>query len=301
MEHSFNTGIAKIVGVDGAVIMKHLFYWVQKNYGNGKHFYDGSYWTYNSVRGFSVIFDYLNTKQINRILGNLIKNGFIKTGNYNANKMDRTMWYAFTEKGIELMQENGFKLDEINDLPKTGNAIVQNEEMHLPKTGNGNAENGKCNINIVTDIRTNNKLTNVSKTPTKKPLLDYSFIEDSYKDVFRTWLIYKRDTFKETYKTQQSLQAAYNRLKKLSGNSPAMAREIVEQSMANNWKGLFELKTINNNVYGNNRTTSEQREADVIQQGQRIIERLLREDDERTEQLRQQGELPNFVQPEQTA
>lgn len=266
MEHSFNTGIAKIVGVEGAVIMKHLFYWVQKNYGNGKHFYDGSYWTYNSVKGFSVIFDYLNTKQINRILGNLIKNGFIKTGNYNANKMDRTMWYAFTEKGIELMKENGFKLDEISDLPKTGNAIVQNEEMHLPKTGNGNAENGKCNTNIVTDIRTNNILTNVSKN-TKKPVLDYSFIEDAYKDVFRTWLIYKRETFKETYKTQQSLQAAYNRLKKLSGNNPAMAREIVEQSMANNWKGLFELKTINNQIYGDNRanTEKEQRAREVAE------------------------------------
>ena len=110
MEHSFNTGLAKIVGVEGAVILKHLFYWVQKNYGNNKHFYDGSYWTYNSVRGFSIIFDYLSTKQINRILNNLIKDGYVKTGNYNSNKMDRTMWYAFTEKGIELMKKNGFVL-----------------------------------------------------------------------------------------------------------------------------------------------------------------------------------------------
>lgn len=166
MEHSFNTGLAKIVGVEGAVILKHLFYWVQKNYGNNKHFYDGSYWTYNSVRGFSIIFDYLSTKQINRVLNNLIKDGYVKTGNYNSNKMDRTMWYAFTEKGIELMKKNGLELDENADLPKSENAIEQNKQMHLPKSENGFSQKGECNTNIVTNIITDNILTNVSSTDT---------------------------------------------------------------------------------------------------------------------------------------
>ena len=164
MEHSFNTGLAKIVGVEGAVILKHLFYWVQKNYGNNKHFYDGSYWTYNSVRGFSIIFDYLSTKQINRILNNLIKGGYVKTGNYNSNKMDRTMWYAFTEKGIELMKKIGLKLDETTDLPKSENAIEQNKQMDLPKSENGFSQKGECNTNIVTNIITDDILTNVSST-----------------------------------------------------------------------------------------------------------------------------------------
>lgn len=166
MEHSFNTGLAKIVGVEGAVILKHLFYWVQKNYGNNKHFYDGSYWTYNSVRGFSVIFDYLSTKQINRILNNLIDGGYVKTGNYNSNKMDRTMWYAFTEKGIELMEKNGLKLDGTTDLPKSENAIEQNKQMDLPKSGNGFSQKGECNTNIVTNIITDDILTNVSSADT---------------------------------------------------------------------------------------------------------------------------------------
>lgn len=166
MEHSFNTGLAKIVGVEGAVILKHLFYWVQKNYGNNKHFYDGSYWTYNSVRGFSVIFDYLSIKQINRILNNLIDGGYIKTGNYNSNKMDRTMWYAFTEKGIELMEKNGLKLDGTTDLPKSENAIEQNKQMDLPKSENGFSQKGECNTNIVTNIITDDILTNVSSADT---------------------------------------------------------------------------------------------------------------------------------------
>lgn len=222
------------------------------------------------------------------VLQKLVKDGIIEKEEAEIDGVKRC-YYTYIGGGKET-------LPLVKKLNHSGKETLIGVVKKLKQGGKETLPN---NINI--ENKDNNKLTNVSKTPTKKPVLDYSFIEDEYIDVFRTWLMYKRDTFKETYKTQQSLQAAYNRLKKLSGNNPAMAREIVEQSMANNWKGLFDLKTINNNVYGNNRTTSEQREADVIQQGQRIIERLLREDDERTEQLRQQGELPNFVQPEQTA
>ena len=34
----------------------------------------------------------------------------------------------------------------------------------------------------------------------------------------------------------------YNSLVKLSNNNPETAKKIVEQSMSNNWQGLFELK-----------------------------------------------------------
>lgn len=182
MEHSFNTGIAKVVGIEGAILLKHLFYWVQKNYGNGKHYYDGSYWTYNSVRGFGIIFDYLNQKQISRILNNLIKGGYIKTGNYNANKMDRTMWYAFTENGMRLMNENGFALDGNADSAKEGNALYQNEEMHLPKMGNGNTEKGKCNTNIVTDKNKKdiNLPTNVGMSQSDP--VDYERLKDYFNE-----------------------------------------------------------------------------------------------------------------------
>lgn len=37
---------------------------------------------------------------------------------------------------------------------------------------------------------------------------------------------------------------AYKKLIKLSDNNPKVATEIVEQSLANNWAGLFKLKDI---------------------------------------------------------
>ena len=46
MKHIFDVDIAKEYGVNEAVILESMNYWVQKNKANGKHFYEGEYWTY---------------------------------------------------------------------------------------------------------------------------------------------------------------------------------------------------------------------------------------------------------------
>lgn len=71
------------------------------------------------------------------------------------------------------------------------------------------------------------------------PKLD--FVEEAFKEVFQTWLDYKKER-KESYKSEKSLKICYNQLLALSDNSPDKARLIVEQSIAYGWKGLFELK-----------------------------------------------------------
>ena len=71
--------------------------------------------------------------------------------------------------------------------------------------------------------------------------LNTEFVEDSFKEVFNGWLSYKQAR-KESYKDEQSLKALYKKMVRLSNNSPKVALEIIEQSMANNWAGLFELR-----------------------------------------------------------
>jgi len=52
--------------------------------------------------------------------------------------------------------------------------------------------------------------------------------------------------FKFKYKTTQSEQAALDNLVELSGKNFQNATEIVKQSIANGWKGFFELKNSQN-------------------------------------------------------
>lgn len=67
------------------------------------------------------------------------------------------------------------------------------------------------------------------------------YIAPEFENVFMRWLKYKNER-RQSYKTEDSRRAAYNKLIRLSGNSPGRAEQIVEQSLANNWAGLFDLK-----------------------------------------------------------
>ncbi len=57
------------------------------------------------------------------------------------------------------------------------------------------------------------------------------------------WFAYKKER-KESYKSERSKKAFITSLRNLSGNNANLARKIIEQSMANNWAGIFELKNI---------------------------------------------------------
>ena len=65
--------------------------------------------------------------------------------------------------------------------------------------------------------------------------------------VIRKWLEYKKEK-RQAYKPR-GLEAFKKRLMELSGGDPVIANAIVEQSMANNYAGVFPLKN-NNNANG---------------------------------------------------
>lgn len=88
-------------------------------------------------------------------------------------------------------------------------------------------------------------------------LPNIDFVSPEYAETFTTWLEYKRER-RESYKSDKSLRAAYSKLLQLSENDPQKATAIIEQSMANNWAGLFELKTERNGNQNRNHYSSKQ-------------------------------------------
>jgi hypothetical protein len=64
--------------------------------------------------------------------------------------------------------------------------------------------------------------------------------------IWDAWKEYKRDEHRKSYKSAKTEQQAINQLYDLSGGNPETALKIVQQSIANQWQGLFELKTIKN-------------------------------------------------------
>lgn len=122
--HFFDARIAKLYGVNCAVILQNIWHWIRKNEANGVNFYDGDTWTYNSTKAFSSLFPYLSAKQIETALKKLREEGIIKTGNYNAVKYDRTLWYAITEKGKSILLAGEMDIPaEVNRNPSDGEPI----------------------------------------------------------------------------------------------------------------------------------------------------------------------------------
>jgi len=87
----------------------------------------------------------------------------------------------------------------------------------------------------------------------KNDKINTDFVPNENREVFKDWIEYKTAR-KEKYKTQKSIEACYKNLIKLSQESSCDPREIVNQSMANNYAGLFELKKGVNYGKATNRT-----------------------------------------------
>lgn len=87
-------------------------------------------------------------------------------------------------------------------------------------------------------------------------------INPAFKEPFAAWLAYKKEQFGFRYKSERSMLAAYQSLVKLSDGDPNRAMRIVEQSMSNGWKGLFELKNDEKIITTNFQSAAQRRESD---------------------------------------
>lgn len=116
----------------------------------------------------------------------------------------------------------------------------------------------------------------ISKDIPKKET-DLAFCLPSFVPIMEEWLEYKRKR-QESYKTESSVRKCYQNLVNISGNNPAIAQLIVDQSIANNWAGLFELKRNGAVIQGNtNSSFTSKQEANEYALNQFIRYREARE------------------------
>lgn len=120
MNYNFDTSVAKEYGVNEAIMIANFQFWIKKNKANGDNFYDGHYWTYNSISAFKELFPFWTEQNIKTILKHLKEKGILISGNYNENKYNHTNWYAFLdeEKWIGYNQPND-KLELTNQVVRT--------------------------------------------------------------------------------------------------------------------------------------------------------------------------------------
>ena len=100
--HHFEVEDAVKCGVEKAVLLYNLRFWLDKVRANDKdrHKHDGYYWTYNSAKAFGKLFPYYTERKIHRMLEQLEEAGLVISGNYNKVAYDRTKWYTMPDFSI---------------------------------------------------------------------------------------------------------------------------------------------------------------------------------------------------------
>lgn len=151
MQHHFDIEIAEAYGLNEAIILNNIRFWVIHNEANGANFHDGRFWTYNSMKAFETLFPYMKPKTIRNALEKLETEGLILTGNYNKVSFDRTKWYTLSDKGYALFQQVApicptGQMDspyKANRIAPTVNSISPTGQMDSTLETNGIARRGE--------------------------------------------------------------------------------------------------------------------------------------------------------------
>ena len=85
-----------------------------------------------------------------------------------------------------------------------------------------------------TDIKLNTKVI-------KKEGFDFENLEELNVEVWKKWRAYRKETFRLTYKPIGE-KAAIGKLMRISQGCHEVQEQIIQQSIENGWKGIFDLK-----------------------------------------------------------
>ena len=119
-----------------------------------------------------------------------------------------------------------------------GSSVSQNE------TQNGNIYRVNRDNNIISNSSTDSNKSNRENSPKEKKFSIDKWAkaqESPWRELMLIWLEYKR-TRKESYRSEVGAKKCLTLLRNLSGGNAEVAQQIIDQSMANNWAGLFALK-----------------------------------------------------------
>ena len=173
ISYSFDVGYAQQYGVDEAILLYNIIFWLRKNKSTDINIHDGHVWTYNSTRAYKELFPFWSEKQIRRILLSLINQGVLITGHYNKLCYDRTTWYALKDESM------------LNGSYVKSSSILPNGKIHSSIQEHESSEKVTPIPDIISDISPDINYNNntCETTITKETINIINFWNDDNNDV----------------------------------------------------------------------------------------------------------------------
>lgn len=216
--HHFEVEDAIRHGVEKAVILYNLRFWLEKVKANDKEYgkHEGYYWTYNSAEAFAKIFPYYTKSKIHRMLTQLEIEGAILSGNFNKVAYDRTKWYTLPEF-----------------------SILQNNNHHFAEVKNGSCESATpipdSNPNDNPNVNTNTKETKKKEVEPKvkfSPTKPSEVSDQTWDDLLR---LRKTKRAVESQTAWTRINNAVSAAQKATGHS---LEDIYSYWVSKSWTGF---------------------------------------------------------------
>jgi len=97
--HAFDVEIAEeLNSVELAILYNHFEHWIRINHIAGRNSHEGVTWMYQPRREIPDNFPYWGEDKVYKMIRKLIDKGWLRSGNFNKKKFDRTTWFALGEK-----------------------------------------------------------------------------------------------------------------------------------------------------------------------------------------------------------
>lgn len=236
VEYHFNAELAARYGVDGAILLHSMAFWISKNRANGRHLHEGRYWTYNTLEALTKLFPFWTRRQLERIINKLREQGALLVGSFSEDKTDRTRWYSLSD-------------DVLAAYGESAPPISPNREMHFTEPGQPYHETVKSNKGTVTY-----QLDTTPHSPPRKKGGDKELPEESaavlngyvtdhpaLKEALKLFVDARMELPKAKH-SPAAYKALLSRLDRFSGGDDGLKLDMLSLAASSGWITVYEPK-----------------------------------------------------------
>lgn len=143
--------LAVIVGLNEAIFLQQLHYWLQSKSAKPR---DGRVWIYNTYEEWHTQMPFWSERTIQRIVLNLVeKKLVVTTQQHNTSKMDKTNWYALdydelarltdSDDHDDKLSSSGRQVDEMEDDSLAPSLKEQETTQEINNRDNGSKKSNR--------------------------------------------------------------------------------------------------------------------------------------------------------------
>lgn len=163
----FDVELAVKFGLNNAIFLQDLAFWIEFNRNRQQAYRDGRYWTYSTLEELVQRHPYWTKNQIRHIIDICKKSGWILIEHYDKVSYNQRNWYSICDSVMDCLTCKSSEKESHNDMQKNTHRIEiihtsYNEENLLSKNDKNNtiptpqgerkSRRKKCDVPTLDDV-----------------------------------------------------------------------------------------------------------------------------------------------------